>query len=340
MKLNDFDYDLPESYIAQDPADPRDSSKLMVIHPEDGSVEHKVFRDILDYLREGDVLVVNRSKVLRARIVFDLEGKGSEIFLLKDLGNKVWNCLVRPGKKFKEGFSGELKDGLSVEVLEVLEDGTRNVKFDTDKQVEDFGEAPFPPYIKGSSSSLEDYQTVYALEKGSVASPTAGLHFTDSLLNRISEKGVDVEKVLLHVGLGTFAPVKTESIEDHEMHTEFFQLEKEAADRLNKAKSEGRRIIAVGTTSVRVLESCFKNGEFEPSAGETDIFIYPGYEWEAVDGLMTNFHLPKSTLIMLVASFLENKGFENGTGKILDLYEKAKRESYRFYSFGDSMLIL
>jgi S-adenosylmethionine:tRNA ribosyltransferase-isomerase len=339
MKLNDFDYDLPESYIAQDPADPRDSSKLMVVH-EDGSVEHKVFRDIMDYLKEDDVLVVNRSKVLKARIVFDLNGKTSEVFLLKDLGDKVWNCLVRPGKRFQEGFTGELKNGLAVEVLEVLEDGTRNIKFYTYRQIEEFGEAPFPPYIRGSSSALEDYQTVYAVEKGSVASPTAGLHFTDSLLEKITDKGVEVEKVLLHVGLGTFAPVKTEDIKDHVMHNEFFQLEEDVADRLNKAKADGRRIIAVGTTSVRVLESCFKNGKFEARTGETDIFIYPGYQWQAVDGLMTNFHLPKSTLIMLVASFLENKGFKDGTKKILDLYEQAKSENYRFYSFGDSMLIL
>ena len=339
MKLSDFDYILPKSFIAQNPADPRDSSKLLVFDSKSGMIEHKIFRDVLEYLVSGDVLVVNRSKVIKARIKFSSDPR-IEVFLLKKLSDSVYECLVKPGRKFKIGTFLKIKNGLECEVEDVKKDGTRVIKFFTEKDVEEFGEAPFPPYISHSKSSLNDYQTVYAKEKGSVASPTDGLHFTESLLEKIKQKGVDIEKVLLHVGLGTFLPVKTEKIEDHEMHNEFFSLSNETTGALNKAKYEKRRIIAVGTTSVRVLETCFKNGKFEPVTGETDIFIYPGYDWKAVDALITNFHLPKSTLIMLVASFLEHKGVKNGTEKILQLYEIAKNNNYRFYSFVDAMMII
>lgn len=339
MKLSDFDYILPKSFIAQNPVSPRDSSKLLVFDSKSGMIEHKVFRDVLEHLVCGDVLVVNRSKVIKARIKFSSDPK-MEVFLLKRLSDNVYECLVKPGRKFKIGTSLKVKNGLECKVEEIKKDGTRVIKFFTDKDIEEFGEAPFPPYISHSRSSLNDYQTVYANEKGSVASPTAGLHFTESLLERIKQKGINIEKILLHVGLGTFLPVKTNKIEDHKMHNEFFSFSNEAADVLNKARHEKRRIIAVGTTSVRVLETCFKNGKFESLTGETDIFIYPGYDWHAVDALITNFHLPKSTLIMLVASFLEYKGVKNGTEKILKLYEIAKNNNYRFYSFGDSMMII
>lgn len=339
MKLSDFDYNLPKSFIAQDPADPRDFAKLLVFDTKTGMIEHRIFKDVLEYLTDADVLVVNRSKVIKARVKFEADPK-MEIFLLKKISHNVYECLIKPGRKFKKGVFLKIKNGLECEVVDVKEDGTRVVKFFTDNDVEECGEAPFPPYISASKSSLNDYQTVYAEEKGSVASPTAGLHFTESLLGKIKQKGVDVEKVLLHVGLGTFLPVKVENIKDHEMHNEFFSFPPETADSLNLAKKNGKRIIATGTTSVRVLESCFKDGKFCPTTGETNIFIYPGYKWKAVDALITNFHLPKSTLIMLVASFLEHKGVKDGTKKILQLYEVAKSNNYRFYSFGDAMMII
>ena len=337
MKLTDFDYDLPENFIAQDPVNPRDSSRLMVVG--EGGLEHRIFSDLIDYLREGDVLVLNRSRVIKARLLFTADEKSCEIFLLREIEDGTYECLVRPGRLFGKGKQFEINDQLSAEILAVNEDGTRVVKFIGDKDAEEYGEAPFPPYIKHSGASLGDYQTVYAREKGSVASPTAGLHFTPELLDRIEEKGVSVEKILLHVGLGTFLPVKTDRVEDHEMHNEFFEMSEELASRLTAARACGRRIVAVGTTSVRVLETCFRDGRFEAQTGETDIFIYPGYEWKAVDALITNFHLPKSTLIMLVASFLEYKGVSNGVERVLELYEIAKKERYRFYSFGDSMMI-
>jgi len=339
MKLSDFDYDLPKSFIAQDPVSPRDSSKLMVFDTSSRKLEHRVFRDIGDYLGADDVLVANRSKVIRARIVFEVDGKEFEIFLLKKIDGKVYECMVKPGRKFKVDSGFEMVDGSIATVIDIKDDGLRVIEFDTSMDVEDLGCAPFPPYIDQSSSRMEEYQTVYAAEKGSVASPTAGLHFTDQLISDLLKKGVSFEKVLLHIGLGTFQPVKTDNIKDHDMHTEFFELEKGVSSRLNTALADGKRLVAVGTTSVRVLESTFVDGSFSPSSGETDIFIYPGYKWKSVGALMTNFHLPKSTLIMLVASFLENKGVENGTEKVLELYEEAKKNQYRFYSFGDSMFI-
>lgn len=339
MRLSDFDYDLPERFIAQNPAHPRDSAKLLVFHSKTGKVEHKIFRDVTEYLAKGDTLVLNKSKVIKARIRFKFKGKTLEIFLLREISKNKYLCLVKPRKKFKEGSKFKIKDA-ECEVLEVYEDGSRTIQFSSNFNSDKLGEAPFPPYIKHSTSSLTDYQTVYAKEKGSIASPTAGLHFTNELLKKIEGMGCDVEKVLLHVGLGTFLPVRTEKIEDHKMHFEFFEFTPESALKLNKIKDKGGRIIVVGTTSVRVLESCFKNGKFTSQTGETNIFIYPGYKWRAVDALITNFHLPKSTLIMLVASFLEKKGVKNGTKKVLELYEIAKKNDYRFYSFGDAMMII
>lgn len=339
MKLSDFDYSLNKSFIAQDPADPRDSAKLLVFDTKTGMIEHRVFKDVLEYLTDMDVLVANRSKVIKARIKFEADPK-MEIFLLKKISHNVYECLVKPGRKFKKGTFLKIKNELECEVIDVKNNGTRVIKFFTDKDAETYGEAPFPPYISASKSSLSDYQTVYAEEKGSVASPTAGLHFTESLLGKIKQKGIDVEKVLLHVGLGTFLPVKVENIKDHEMHNEFFSFSRETADALNIARNAGKRIIAVGTTSVRVLETCFQDRKFRPITGETNIFIYPGYKWKAVNALITNFHLPKSTLIMLVASFLEHKGVKDGTKKILQLYETAKSNNYRFYSFGDAMMVI
>ena len=344
MQLSDFDYSLPEEFIAKNPADPRDSAKLLVFNPETLEVEHRVFSDVVDYLDNNAVLVLNRSKVIKARILFG----GSEIFLLKKITEDTYECLVKPGRKFKKGMKVNVvknDSSFMFEILDVLPDGTRLVRFYADQDIENFGEAPFPPYIKGSKASLEDYQTVYALEKGSVASPTAGLHFTDDLINELKTKRVEVETVLLHVGLGTFLPVRTDDLTQHEMHSEFFQVEMDTADRLNTAKRDGKRIVSVGTTSVRVMESACENGHLKPGASDTKIFIYPGYKWKFVDQLITNFHLPKSTLIMLVASFLEHRCAQyghkiDGTKKILELYEIAKKNGYRFYSFGDAMMIL
>ncbi|MBT3865131.1 tRNA preQ1(34) S-adenosylmethionine ribosyltransferase-isomerase QueA [Candidatus Peregrinibacteria bacterium] len=345
MKLSDFDYDLPKSYIAQSPVVPRDSSQMLVYDSSEDVVEHRAFRDVLDYLNSGDVLVVNRSKVIPARILFSIEGKDVEIFRAKKVGDSVHECLVKPGKIFQEGFEFEVSNGLMGKVVAINPDGTRNIEFsksggDVNEALDDAGEAPFPPYITERTASFDQYQTVYSREKGSTAAPTAGLHFTEELLRKVKEKGLDVETVLLHVGLGTFQPVKVEHLQDHQMHSEGFEFTEELAAKLNKAKSEGRRIIAVGTTTVRVLESCFVDGRFVSKNGETDIFIYPGYKWNAVDSLITNFHLPKSTLIMLVASFLEHKGSSDGVSKIMELYETAKENNYRFYSFGDAMFIL
>lgn len=344
MRLTDFDYDLPKSFIAQDPATPRDSSKLLVYDTANDRVIHCVFRDIYDYLSDNDVLVVNRSKVIPARIKFTIKNKEVEIFRLDNGKNFTYKCLVRPGRIFKKDFVFDVNKKLHGTVVCVNEDGTRDIKFHTEDGdvadlVEKAGEPPFPPYITSTKARFERYQTVYSLEKGSVASPTAGLHFTDKLLQRIKDKGVSMRTVLLHVGLGTFLPVKTEKIEDHVMHSEFYELDEPTASFLNGSKREGKRLIAVGTTSVRVLENSCKTGKFLPACEETDIFIYPGYKWRNVDALITNFHLPKSTLLMLVASFLEHKGINDGTKKILELYEIAKKNDYRFYSFGDAMFI-
>lgn len=340
MRVSDFDYHLPKELIAQNPMIPRDHSRLMAVDSLSGAVSHCRFFEVGEFLRAGDVLVVNRSRVLPARIIFE----GKEIFLLKKLGEKRYEVLVKPGKKFKTGAKLIICEGLSVEVIEEKSDGSRVVEFafegDLEGKLEKLGRAPLPPYITDSTADFQQYQTVYAREKGSVAAPTAGLHFTDGLIKKLRNKGVEIVEVILHVGRGTFQPVTVEKIEQHEMHGENYEMPRAAADALNRAVSEKRRIVAVGTTSVRVLESCFRDGKFAAEVGETKIFIYHGYNWKVVDAMITNFHLPKSTLLMLVASFLEHKGFDDGRKKVLELYDLAQKEGYRFYSFGDAMMVI
>lgn len=342
MRTSDFDYSLPEEFIAQNPLVPRDASNLMAVDVVNDVVSHNKFSDITGFLQPGDVLVLNRSKVIPARIIFGDGGATRELFVLTKVEEGLYNVLVRPGRSFKKGRMFELSEDFSGEVMEVLSDGSRLVKFygdNIDLSLENLGEMPLPPYIKNSSASFEQYQTVYANEKGSVAAPTAGLHFTEKLLMDLRSAGVQIEEVVLHVGRGTFLPVSSDDLSEHVMHAEFYSLSEDTAERLNLAVSEGRRIIAVGTTSVRVLETVYDNG-FKSATGETDIFIYPGkYSWKVVSGLITNFHLPKSTLIMLVSSFLEHKGVLEPIDKILDLYEVAKKMNYRFYSFGDAMFL-
>ncbi len=356
-RTSDFDYVLDKKFIAQNPVNPRDTSKMLVYDTANDKIYHKHFYNLPDYLHAGDTLVVNRSKVIPARILFggNFGKPQKEIFLLKEESENIFNVLVKPGRLFLDGKTFIVAKDLHGEVLEILEDGTRNVKFwnpmsadgfstevsdnTVHELLEKYGRAPLPPYIKESTADFERYQTVYAKEKGSVAAPTAGLHFTPELISKIRKIGVDMQEVLLHVGRGTFLPVSADRLVDHKMHSEFYVFSKENADALNEAKTSGCRIIAVGTTSVRVLESVYDNG-FEPKSGETDIFIYPGkHDWNVVDALVTNFHLPKSTLIMLVASFLEHKGVKDPVAKILSLYEIAKENNYRFFSFGDAMYI-
>lgn len=348
MKTSDFDYHLPVEFIAQNPAFPRDHSKLMVYDCKHDRVFHRRFYEIGEYLGNGDVLVLNRSKVIPARIIFSFKGAEKEIFLLKKIADGRYQALVRPGRSFKPGDELSVDGELGCRVLEILEDGSRILQFrfsgagSLDKKLHDLGRMPLPPYITSSSADFSDYQTVYAREEGSRAAPTAGLHFTNELLDALRNSGVQIEEVLLHVGLGTFAPVTSEALENHLMHFEEYEMPAGTAASLNKALREGRRVVAVGTTSVRVLESVFdgKSG-FSPGIGETDIFIYPGaHEWKVVSSMITNFHLPKSTLIMLVASFLESRGVAEPVKKILSLYAMARENNYRFFSFGDAMLII
>lgn len=344
MKTSDFDYVLPKSLIAQAPASPRDSSKLMVFDTSANKIYHRHFYDLPDFLTPKDVLVLNRSKVVPARVLFDHRGRECEIFVLKKTGPDVWNVLTRPGKFFSAGSEMEIQSGYKIKVIKVENDGSRSIKANFD--LLRFGKTPLPPYIKETESKDSDYQTVYAKEKGSVAAPTAGLHFTEDLFDHLSKKKVSVEEIILHVGLGTFLPVKSEYVRDHKMHSEDFEIPSETAKNLNSAVSGGKRVIAVGTTSVRVIEASFDRGssgrDYFPSRfGSTDIYIYPGeYKWKIVGGMITNFHLPKSTLLMLVSSFLEHKGVESPVKRLLELYEIAKEHNYRFYSFGDAMLIL
>ena len=336
MKTEDFDYNLPEKFIAVNPVTPRDNSKLMVFNTGTGEVMHRHFYDLPDFVNPGDALVLNRSRVIPARVVFFVGSSRKEIFILKKLEDGIWHVLVKPGRFFKEGASFEIAPGFLVKVLELKDDGSRLLKADFD--LTKFGVTPLPPYIKNSVAADDQYQTIYAKEEGSVAAPTAGLHFTDDLLAKLLKKGVLIEEVILHVGRGTFLPVSTNNIFDHKMHSEEFEMPSDAALSLNTVRESGARVIAVGTTSVRVLESSFDNA-FVPGSSATEIFIYPGYEWKAVDALITNFHLPKSTLIMMVASLLESKDVKDPVKKILELYELAKSMDYRFYSFGDAMLI-
>ena len=339
LKTHDFWYDLPEELIAQTPLTQRDTSRLLVLNKEDGNVEHKHFYDVLDYLNPGDCLVMNDSRVLPARLLGNRPTGGAvELLLLKDLGDKKWECLVKPGKKMLAGQEVIFGNGkLSAIVAEVKEDGNRIVEFSYDgiflEVLEQLGKMPLPPYIKEELEDRERYQTVYSRETGSAAAPTAGLHFTKELLDNIRAKGVQTAFVTLHVGLGTFRPVKAENINDHHMHAELCMINKETAECLNKTKQAGGRIICVGTTSCRTLESLVnEDGTFEEKSKWTEIFIYPGYQFKAMNGLITNFHLPESTLVMLVSAFA-------GREHILNAYEQAVKERYRFFSFGDAMFI-
>lgn len=338
MNKNDFYYDLPEELIAQTPVEPRDSSRLLVYDRSSDIIEHKHFYDLPDYLKKGDVLVINNTKVLPARIygIKAMTGAKVEFLLHKRINLTDWEVLVKPAKKASVGAEFVFSDKLSAKVIGYEGEGLRIVRFIFDDVFEDvlseIGEMPIPPYIHEKLTEKERYQTVYAKENGSSAAPTAGLHFTPELLDKIRAMGVEIVEVLLHVGLGTFRPVKTENIIDHKMHSEYYCVTEQAANAINAAKVEGRRVIAVGTTSVRVLESAFKNGKLQAESGETNIFIYPPYKYKVVDALVTNFHLPESTLIMLVSAFM---GREN----TLKMYEIAVKERYRFFSFGDACFI-
>lgn len=348
MKTSDFDYKLPQSLIAQDPVVPRDSCKLLVYKTDTSEVLHCHFYDLPKFISSNDVLVLNKSKVIPARILFYINGAQKEIFLLKEISIDTYEVLLKPARWFKSGVWISIDNELECLVEKIFDDGRRMVKFrvslgfNLKKKIFSLGVTPLPPYIKNSKSALSDYQTVYAEIEGSRAAPTAGLHFTERLLSELIKNGVEIEEVLLHVGLGTFAPVNAENLENHKMHSEEFFLSESVAESLNKAVLGGKRVVAVGTTSVRVLESSFDlERGFLPSRSSTEIFIYPGsYKWKVVGGLITNFHLPRSTLIMLVASFLESKGVPDPVEKILELYNVAIENKYRFFSFGDAMLII
>ncbi len=341
MKLSDFNYNLPEELIAQDPLEKRDNSRLMVLHRETGELEHKHFYDVIDYLNPGDCLVVNNTKVIPARLMGVKEETGAsiEVLLLKRKEEKVWETLVKPGKKARVGARISFGDGLLVgEVIDVVEEGNRLIRFEYDGIFEEIldqlGQMPLPPYITHQLQDKNRYQTVYAKYDGSAAAPTAGLHFTEELLQKIQDKGIRIAKVTLHVGLGTFRPVKEENVLDHHMHSEFYIVDEEAANIINETKANGGRVISVGTTSTRTLETVAEpDGHIPVKSGWTDIFIYPGYRFKAVDCLITNFHLPESTLIMLVSALADRE-------TILHAYKTAVEEKYRFFSFGDAMLIL
>lgn len=339
LKTSDFYYDLPEELIAQTPAEPRDSSRLLVYHTDSKQIEHKIFHDIIDYLKAGDVLVVNRTKVLPARLFAKTANGGNvEVLLLKRIGLDEWEVLVRPGKKCKIGTKLTVNDELSLEVTGITDSGERHVRFFYEGAFEDVlsraGTMPLPPYIHEKLQDPDRYQTVYCKENGSAAAPTAGLHFTPQLLDAIRAKGVEIAEVLLHVGLGTFRPVKEENVLDHKMHSEYYEVSEEAAQIVNRAKEEGRRVICVGTTSVRTVETVADgNGKLHACHGETQIFLYPPYRMKCVDALVTNFHLPESTLLMLVSCLCSRE-------EILSVYEEAVKERYRFFSFGDAMLIV
>ena len=340
MDVKDFDYELPEELIAQDPLEDRSSSRLMVLDRKTGDVEHRHFRDILDYLNPGDCLVINNTKVIPARLYGAKEDTQAkiEVLLLKRKENDVWETLVKPGKKAKPGTRIVFGGGLLVgEVIDVVEEGNRLIQFHYDGIFEEIldqlGQMPLPPYITHQLQDKNRYQTVYAKYDGSAAAPTAGLHFTKELLSAVKEKGVDIAEVTLHVGLGTFRPVKVENVLDHHMHSEFYMVSAEAAEKINHAKESGHRVISVGTTSTRTLESAAdESGRLKESSGWTEIFIYPGYQFKVIDALITNFHLPQSTLVMLVSALA-------GREHVLDAYKLAVQEKYRFFSFGDAMLI-
>lgn len=340
MKTSDFDYILPEELIAQQPIEPRDHSRLLVYNRANKSIEHKHFYDIVDYLNEGDVLIVNNTKVIPARLLGEKADTHIpiEILLLKRENQNIWEAIVKPGRRLKEGALCSFGDGkLKAKIIEVLPDGNRKIEFIYDgvfeEILDELGQMPLPPYIHEKLKDRNRYQTVYAKYDGSAAAPTAGLHFTDDLLDKIQKKGVKIVNILLHVGLGTFRPVKEENIEKHIMHSEYCQVSEEAAKIINSARKSNKKCICVGTTSVRTLESCAKDNKAYPFSAETQIFISPGYKFQVVDALITNFHLPKSTLLMLISALM-------GREEALRVYGIAVNERYRFFSFGDAMLIL
>ena len=340
MNVKDYDYDLPEELIAQDPLEDRSSSRLMVLDRQTGDVEHRHFTDILEYLHPGDCLVINNTKVIPARLFGVKEDTQAkiEVLLLKRKENDIWETLVKPGKKAKPGTKLVFGDGLlTAEVVDVVEEGNRLIQFHYDGIFEEIldqlGQMPLPPYITHQLKDKNRYQTVYAKYDGSAAAPTAGLHFTKELLQKVKDMGVDIAEVTLHVGLGTFRPVKVENVLDHHMHSEFYMVSQEAADKINRAKESGHRVIAVGTTSTRTLEAAAdENGRLHETSGWTEIFIYPGYQFKVIDALITNFHLPQSTLVMRVSALA-------GREHVLHAYETAVKERYRFFSFGDAMFI-
>ena len=339
MKTSDFDFELPQELIAQTPILNRDQSRLLVLDKKTGDIEHHIFKDVIDYFNPGDVLVINDTKVIPARLMGVKEDTGAviELLLLKDLGSDIWECLSRPQKRLHIGTIVKFSNELSASVVEILDDGVTRVKLLYDgillEILDRLGEMPLPPYIHEKLSDKDRYNTVYAKNIGSAAAPTAGLHFTNELLSELRSKGVIITNVTLHVGLGTFRPVEVDDINNHHMHSEYYEMSSEAADILNNAKELGNKIIAVGTTSTRTLETIInKYGKFVECSGNTDIFIYPGYKFRAIDSLITNFHLPKSTLVMLVSALA-------GKDNILNAYKIAVDEKYRFFSFGDAMLI-
>ena len=340
MQLSDFYYDLPQELIAQDPLLKRDNSRLMVLNREEGTIEHKHFYDVISYLKEGDCLVINDTKVIPARLIGEKEGTGAaiEVLLLKRLDDCTWETLVKPGKKARVGARIIFGGGKLVgEVIDIVEEGNRIVRFEYEgifeEILDELGQMPLPPYITHKLEDKNRYQTVYAEHEGSAAAPTAGLHFTKELLEEIKAKGIKIAHVTLHVGLGTFRPVKVDEITEHHMHSEFFMIDEEAAEKINRAKETGHRVICVGTTSCRTVESAAdENGHLEAKSGWTQIFIYPGYKFKVLDCLITNFHLPESTLIMLVSALA-------GREHVLAAYEEAVKERYRFFSFGDAMFI-
>lgn len=340
MKTKDFYYDLPEELIAQDPLEKREMSKLMVLDKISGEIEHKVFKDIIDYLEPGDCLVLNDTKVLPARLYGNRVSTGGmvEILLLKRVDKDVWECLVKPGKKAKIGNKIEFGEGKLVgEIIDIIDEGNRLIRFSYEgifeEILDEIGTMPLPPYIHHKLEDKNRYQTVYAMNNGSAAAPTAGLHFTKELLKKIEEKGVEIARVTLHVGLGTFRPVKVDDVTNHHMHSEYFEVSEEAADKINGIKAKGGRIICVGTTSCRTIESAAdENGKVRAMKGNTEIFIYPGYQFKVLDCLITNFHLPESTLLMLVSALATKEN-------IMNAYNEAIKNKYRFFSFGDAMFI-
>lgn len=342
MLKSEFNYDLPQELIAQEPCEPRDAARLLCMHRTTGEINHRIFKELPTLLQPGDLLVVNNSKVLPARLIGRKEGSGAvcEILLLHQLKGDVWECLAKPGKRLHKGTKVVFGDGtLTAEIMDTMEDGNKYVQFTYDTQtlyekLDEFGKMPLPPYITKQLEDNSQYQTVYAKELGSAAAPTAGLHFTPQLLAQLEAMGVHTVEVTLHVGLGTFRPVKEDNVLDHKMHSEWYSISPETAKAINDTKAAGHRVVAVGTTSCRTLEAAAtKHGEIKACSGDTDIFIYPGYEFKAIDGLITNFHLPESTLIMLVSAFC---GYDN----TMRAYNLAVEKKYRFFSFGDAMLLI